>query len=79
MLTIFNIHFFSTVQKKVPKVLLGRVFSSIFTLAVLLMPLATILMTALPISVNPLSFSLIGFGISLISLLAYVYARQHFM
>lgn len=78
-LTIFNIHFFSTVQKKVPKVLLGRVFSSIFTLAVLLMPLATILMTALPISVNPLSFSLIGFGISLISLLAYVYARQHFM
>lgn len=78
-LTIFNIHFFSMVQKKVPKTLLGRVFSSIFTLAVLLMPLATILMTALPMSVNPLSFSLIGFGISLTSLLAYIYARQHFM
>ncbi|MGQ4038527.1 MFS transporter [Streptococcus dysgalactiae] len=78
-LTIFNIHFFSMVQKKVPKALLGRVFSSIFTLAVLLMPLATILMTALPMSVNPLSFSLIGFGISLTSLLAYIYARQHFM
>lgn len=78
-LTIFNIHFFSMVQKKVPKALLGRVFSSIFTLAVLLMPLATILMTALSISVNPLSFALIGLAISVTSLLAYTYAHHHFL
>ncbi|WP_414603558.1 hypothetical protein [Streptococcus equi] len=49
-LTIFNIHFFSIVQKKVPEALLGRVFSSIVTTAILLI-LATTIMTCIPASV----------------------------
>ena len=74
-LTIFNIHFFSMVQKKVPNELLGRVFSSIFTVAVIFMPLATSLMTALPFSVHILIFAILGLAILLMSGLAFLYSR----
>ena len=74
-LTIFNIHFFSVVQKKVPNELLGRVFSSIFTVAVIFMPLATSLMTALPFSVHILTFAVLGLAILLMSGLAFLYSR----
>ena len=74
-LTIFNIHFFSMVQKKVPNEMLGRVFSTIFTVAVLLMPLSTALMTAVPFSVNVLGFAVIGSGVIIMSLVAYVYSK----
>ena len=74
-LTIFNIHFFSMVQKKVPNELLGRVFSSIFTVAVIFMPLATSLMTALPFSVHILTFAFLGLAILLMSGLAFLYSR----
>ena len=74
-LTIFNIHFFSMVQKKVPNELLGRVFSSIFTVAVIFMPLATSLMTALPFSVHILTFAILGLAILLMSGLAFLYSR----
>ena len=74
-LTIFNIHFFSMVQKKVPNELLGRVFSSIFTVAVIFMPLATSLMTALPFSVHILTLAVLGLAILLMSGLAFLYSR----
>lgn len=76
-LTIFNIHFFSMVQKKVPNEMLGRVFSTIFTVAVLLMPLSTALMTAVPFSVNVLGFAVIGSGVIIMSLVAYVYSKRY--
>lgn len=66
-LTIFNIHFFSMVQKKVPNHMLGRVFSTIFTVAVLFMPLSTAIMTALPFSINIYTFAVIGLGVMLVS------------
>lgn len=74
-LTIFNIHFFSMVQKKVPNELLGRVFSSIFTVAVLFMPLATTLMTTLSFSIHILTFAVIGLGILTMSGMAYLYVK----
>ena len=74
-LTIFNIHFFSMVQKKVPNELLGRVFCSIFTVAVIFMPLATSLMTALPFSVHILTLAVLGLAILLMSGLAFLYSR----
>lgn len=74
-LTIFNIHFFSMVQKKVPNELLGRVFSSIFTVAVLFMPLATTLMITLSFSIHILTFAVIGLGILTMSGMAYLYAK----
>lgn len=76
-LTIFNIHFFSMVQKRVPNELLGRVFSSIFTVAVLFMPLATGLMTLLPFSINIWTFAIIGIGILTTSGCAYLFSKRN--
>lgn len=75
-LTIFNIHFFSMVQKKVPKNMLGRVFSSIFTVAVIFMPISTAIMTALPISISIYAFAVIGVGILLVSGGVFFYSKK---
>ena len=76
-MTIFNIHFFTQVQTKVEGEYLGRVLSSIYTLAILFMPIATGLMTWLP-SVHLYSFLIIGFGVVALSFLALGYVRTHF-
>ena len=74
-LTIFNIHFFSMVQKQVPNHMLGRVFSSIFTVAILFMPLSTAIMTALPFSVSIYTFAIIGVGVILVSICGFFYSK----
>jgi MFS transporter len=76
-MTMFNIHFFTQVQTKVEGEYLGRVLSSIYTLAILFMPIATGLMTFLP-SVHLYSFLIIGLGVVILSLLALGYVRTHF-
>ena len=76
-MTIFNIHFFTQVQTKVEGEYLGRVLSSIYTLAILFMPIATGLMTWLP-SVHLYSFLIIGLGVVVLSFLALGYVRTHF-
>lgn len=53
----------------------GRVFSTIYTLAILFMPPATFLMTVLP-SVHTLSFLLIGFGVMGLALISYLYQKR---
>ena len=73
--TIFDIHGFTQVQTKVEDDYLGRVLSTIYTLAVLFMPIAKGLMTWLP-SVRMKSFLLIGAGVILFSLLAQLVAKQ---
>ena len=73
--TIFDIHVFSQVQSKVEDDYLGRVLSTIYTLAVLFMPIAKGLMTWLP-SVQVESFLLIGAGVILFSLFAQLVAKQ---
>ncbi|RLV20744.1 MFS transporter [Streptococcus iniae] len=77
-LTIFNIHFFTLVSKKVPAELLGRVFSSIYTVAIVFMPLGTFLMTVLPSSVDRRSFLVNGLAITVLSAFAYSYAVKNF-
>ena len=76
-LTIFNIHFFSMVQKKVPNHMLGRVFSSIFTVAVIFMPLSTAIMTALPGSINIYTFAIIGAGVLVVSACGFIYSKKN--
>ena len=76
-MTIFNIHFFTQVQTKVEGEYLGRVLSSIYTVAILFMPIATGLMTWLP-SVHLYSFLIIGLGVVALSFLALGYVRTHF-
>ena len=74
-MTIFNIHFFTQVQTKVDGDYLGRVLSTIFTLAILFMPIAKGLMTFLP-SVHLGSFLIIGLGVILLSLVSIVYIQR---
>lgn len=76
-MTMFNIHFFTQVQTKVDGEYLGRVLSSIYTLAILFMPIATGLMTWLS-SVHLYSFLIIGLGVVALSFLALGYVRTHF-
>ena len=76
-MTIFNIHFFTQVQTKVEGAYLGRVLSTIFTLAILFMPIAKGFMTVLP-SVHLSSFLIIGSGVIILSCLSLVYVRSHF-
>lgn len=76
-MTIFNIHFFTQVQTKVEGEYLGRVLSTIFTLAILFMPIAKGFMTVLP-SVHLFSFLIIGSGVIILSCLSLVYVRTHF-
>ena len=76
-MTIFNIHFFTQVQTKIDGEYLGRVLSTIFTLAILFMPIAKGLMTWLP-SVHFYSFLIIGLGVVILSFLALGYVRAHF-
>ena len=76
-MTIFNIHFFTQVQTKVEGEYLGRVLSTIFTLAILFMPIAKGFMTVLP-SVHLSSFLIIGSGVIILSCLSLVYVRSHF-
>lgn len=76
-MTIFNIHFFTQVQTKVGGEYLGRVLSSIYTLAILFMPIATGLMTWLP-SVYLYSFLIIGLGVVVLSFLSLGYVRTRF-
>ena len=76
-MTMFDIHFFTQVQTKVEGEYLGRVLSSIYTLAILFMPIATGLMTLLP-SVHLYSFLIIGLGVVILSFLALGYVRTHF-
>ena len=76
-MTIFNIHFFTQVQTKVESEYLGRVLSTIFTLAILFMPIAKGFMTVLP-SVYLSSFLIIGSGVVILSCLSLVYVRSHF-
>ena len=76
-MTMFNIHFFTQVQTKVEGEYLGRVLSSIYTLAILFMPIATGLMSFLP-SVHLHSFLIIGLGVVALSFLALGYVRTRF-
>lgn len=73
-MTIFNIHFFTQVQTKVDGEYLGRVLSTIYTLAIVFMPVAKGLMTFLP-SVQLASFLIIGIGVVLLSLISMVYIQ----
>ena len=74
-MTVFNIHFFSQVQTKVDNQYLGRVFSAIFTLAILFMPLATAIMTLIP-SVHLFSFIVIGIGVMSLAVFSIFYQKS---
>ena len=75
-MTIFDIHVFTQVQTKVEDDYLGRVLSTIYTLAVLFMPIAKGLMTWFAKCPSRILSPLIGAGVILFSLLAQLVAKQ---
>lgn len=69
-LTAFNIQFMSYVQVAVDENYLGRVFSIIFTVAVLFMPVGSFLFSVFLNTADVRSFYTVGAGIMLMSLLS---------
>ena len=70
-LALYNIAFFSFVQDTVEDNYLGRVFSIIFTMAVLFMPLGTLISTVLLKTDSVEGFCYVGIFITVTSLLAF--------
>ena len=76
MLTAFNIQFMSYVQVAVGEAYLGRVFSIIFTVAVLFMPVGSFVFSFFTDAGNVNSFYIVGGGIVLLSVLSVRMIRQ---
>ncbi len=70
-LTAFNVQFMSYVQLAVDENYLGRVFSIIFTVAVLFMPMGAFLFSKLLNTEDVNSYFLVGGGIIILSLLGF--------
>ena len=66
-LTVFNIQFMSYVQLRAEEAYLGRVFSFIFTVAVLFMPVGSFAFSFLLDTSTPAGFAVVGGGIVLLS------------
>lgn len=62
-LTVFNIQFMSYVQLRADEAYLGRVFSIIFTVAVLFMPVGSFVFSFLLDTSSPAGFAVVGGGI----------------
>ncbi|MFM1539621.1 MFS transporter [Helcococcus bovis] len=77
-MTIFNIHYLSQIQIKVSNELMGRVFSCVFTVAIILMPLGTFVLSKIPGSINLITFFLLGILVMLISFISMTYSRVKF-
>ncbi|KXT76912.1 MFS transporter [Streptococcus sp. DD12] len=67
-LSIFNIQFFSIVQRDVDNEFLGRVFGIIFTVAILFMPIGTGFFSVILSSSNTFNLFIIGASITVLSL-----------
>lgn len=67
-LTIFNIQFFSLIQKEVSNKYLGRVFGIIFTIAVLFMPIGTTVFSIILNTKASLNFAFIGIAIIILAI-----------
>ena len=66
-LTVFNIQFMSYVQLRAEEAYLGRVFSIIFTVAVLFMPVGSFVFSFLLDTSSPAGFAVVGGGIILLA------------
>ncbi|MFR0541637.1 MFS transporter [Lactobacillus delbrueckii] len=77
LLTIFNIQFFSIVQREVDNQFLGRVFGIVFTVAVLFMPIGTWIFSIVLQPKNSLNFLFVGLMISALSVLFAILFKKY--
>ncbi|ARD98497.1 MFS transporter [Lactococcus lactis] len=75
-LTIFNIQFFSFVQRDVENEFLGRVFGIIFTVAILFMPLGTITFTLILHPNFEFNFMFIGIAVAILAMIFWLLFRK---
>lgn len=75
-LTLFNIHFFSIVQKVTSNEYIGRVYSVIFTIAILFMPLGSIVFGNILSPNNLFGMLISGFGIIFIVIIYFVFNKK---
>lgn len=75
-LSCFNITFMTNVQINTPEEYIGRVFSVIYTLLILFMPVGSFLFSALFTTDNASSYLVIGLGIIAVSLGTLVLSRR---
>ena len=68
-LSIFNIQFFSIVQRDVDNEFLGRVFGIIFSVAIIFMPLGTVFFSVVLNPNNTFNIFIIGVSITVLSLI----------
>ncbi|MCC9766937.1 MFS transporter, partial [Streptococcus agalactiae] len=76
LLTMFNIHFFSQVQIRVDEAYMGRVMSTIFTIAIMFMPIGTLFMTIFSFALSNVSFIAIGCAIAILGGLGFSYSKK---
>lgn len=77
MLTMFNINFMTYVQIHVDENYLGRVFSVIFTVAVLFMPVGSFTFSFMNISNSIYGFWIIGGGVVVLSIIGYLLIKKN--
>ncbi len=75
MLTMFNINFMSYVQIHVDENYLGRVFSLIFTVAVMFMPIGSFVFSFLHITDSINGFGIMGLGIILLAVISFLFVH----
>ncbi|MFS1664585.1 MFS transporter [Streptococcus sp. zg-JUN1979] len=76
-ISIFNIQFFSIVQRDVDNAFLGRVFGIIFTVAILFMPIGTGIFSMLLVPDKPFNLLMIGSCVTLLSLVFSLLFRKY--
>lgn len=77
LITIFNIQFFSIVQRDVDNEFLGRVFGIIFTVAILFMPIGTVFFSVILNPNNAFNLFIIGACITLLSLVFRILFKKY--
>lgn len=75
-LTIFNIQFFSFVQRDVDNEFLGRVFGIIFTIAILFMPAGTLTFTFILHPNFKFNFLFIGVAMAILSIIFRIFLHK---
>lgn len=78
-LSIFNIQFFSIVQRDVDNEFLGRVFGIIFTIAILFMPIGTVFFSVVLNPNNTFNLFIIGASITVLSLVFGILFKRYNM
>lgn len=76
-LSVFNIQFFSIVQRDVDNEFLGRVFGIIFTVAILFLPIGTLFFSVALNPNNTFNFFIIGVCITILSLVFRILFKKY--